>query len=185
MPKRTVLIAALALALVAAGVATAAAVTHQSSHSSAASNATAGKVTLHKTSLGKVLATGSGRTLYLFMRDKHGKSACNGACAGYWPPLMKKGALKAGSGVKAKLLSTTKRKNGKLQVRYNGHPVYLYKFDNGAGQVSGQGQNFFGGKWYVISASGKAIKAAAPNPGTTTSTTGTTGGTTTCSYICP
>ena len=53
----------------------------------AASNATAGRVTLHKTKLGKVLATSSGRTLYLFMADKHGKSACYGQCATYWPPL--------------------------------------------------------------------------------------------------
>jgi predicted lipoprotein with Yx(FWY)xxD motif len=187
MLKRTVLLAAIGLALVAAGVAAAAAVTHQSSNSLAASNATAGRVTLHKTKLGKVLATSSGRTLYLFMKDKRGKSACNGQCATYWPPLMKKGALRAGPGVNAKLLSTTKRKNGKLQVRYNGHPVYLYKLDSGSGQVSGQGQNVFGGKWYVVSASGKAIKAAPPAGGTTTSTTSTTstGGTTTCTYICP
>lgn len=185
MLKRTVLGGAVALVLAAAGVATAAAVTHQSSHSLSASSATAGRVTLHKTSLGKVLATSSGRTLYLFMRDKHGKSACNGQCTVYWPPLMKKGALRAGPGVKAKLLSTTKRKNGKLQVRYNGHPVYLYKLDTGAGQVSGQGQDFFGGKWFVISAAGKAIKAAPPGGGTTTSTT-TSPGTTDCGiYGCP
>ena len=171
MLKRTVLAAALGVALAAAGVATAAAVTHRSSGSSAASSATAGRVTLHKTQLGKVLATSKGRTLYLFMKDKHGKSSCNGQCATYWPPLMKKGALRAGPGVKAKLLGTTRRKNGKLQVTYNGHPVYLYKLDSGSGQVSGQGQNFFGGKWYVVSASGKAIKAAAPAGGGTTSTT--------------
>jgi predicted lipoprotein with Yx(FWY)xxD motif len=186
MPKRIVLGAAVAIALAAAGAATAAAVTHQGSRSLAATSATAGRVTLHKTSLGKVLATSSGRTLYLFMVDKHGKSACYGQCAGYWPPLMKKGALHAGAGVKANLLSTTKRKNGTFQVRYNGHPLYLYTADTGAGQVSGQGQNFFGGKWYVVSASGQAIKAAPP-AGTTTSTTSTTstGGTTTCTYVCP
>jgi predicted lipoprotein with Yx(FWY)xxD motif len=180
MLKRTVVAAALGLALAAAGVATAAAVTHQSSGSFAAGSATAGRVTLHKTSLGKVLASSSGRTLYLFMADKNGKSACYGACPGYWPPLMKKGALRAGTGVKANLLGTTKRKNGKLQVTYNGHPVYLFKQDSGAGQISGQGQNFFGGKWYVISAAGKAIKAAPP-AGTTTSTTGSTCGI----YGCP
>ncbi len=170
MLKRTALVAVSAIALAAAGVAAAAAVTHQSSGSLAASNATAGQVTLHKTKLGKVLATSSGRTLYLFMKDKHGKSACNGQCAGYWPPLMKKGALRAGPGVKTKLLGATMRGNGKRQVTYNGHPVYLYKFDTGAGQVSGQGQNFFGGRWYVVSAAGKAIKAAAPS----TTTSGTT-----------
>ena len=168
MLKRTVLGAALAVALAAAGVAAAAAVTHQSS---AASSATAGRVTLHKTKIGNVLATSSGRTLYLFMKDKNGRSACYGQCAGDWPPLMKKGTLRAGTGVKAKLLGTTKRKNGKRQVTYNHHPLYLYAGDTGAGQVSGQGLNFFGGKWYVLSAAGKAIKAAPPAGGGTTTYT--------------
>lgn len=171
MLKRTILAAALGIALAAAGVATAAAVTHQSSHSLAASSATAGRVTLHKTKLGKVLATSSGRTLYLFVKDKNGKSACYGECATDWPPLMKKGTLRAGTGVKAKLLGTTRRKNGKRQVTYNHHPLYLYAGDNGAGQVSGQGLNFFGGKWWVISAAGKAIKAAPPAGGGTTTYT--------------
>ena len=170
MLKRTVLAAAMAIAL-AAGVAAAAAVTHQSSRSLAASSATAGRVTLHTTKLGKVLATSSGRTLYLFMKDKSGKSACYGQCASNWPPLMKKGTLRAGTGVKAKLLGTTKRKNGKLQVTYNHHPLYLYAGDTGAGQVSGQGLNFFGGKWWVLSAAGKAIKAAPPAGGGTTTYT--------------
>ena len=170
MLKKTVLVAALAFALAAAGVAAAAAVTQQSSGSSSASHATAGRVTLHKTKIGKVLATSSGRTLYLFMKDKNGHSACYGSCASYWPPLMKKGALRAGTGVKSKLLGTTKRKNGKLQVTYKGHPLYLYVSDTGAGQVSGQGLNLSGGKWYVVSAAGKAIKAAAPTGGGTTTT---------------
>jgi predicted lipoprotein with Yx(FWY)xxD motif len=170
MLKKTVLVAALAFALAAAGVAAAAAVTHQSSGSSSSSSATAGRVTLHRTKLGKVLATGSGRTLYLFMKDKNGHSACYGSCAKYWPPLMKKGALRAGAGVKSKLLGTTKRKNGKLQVTYKSHPLYLYISDTGAGQVSGQGLNLSGGKWYVVSAAGKAIKAAAPAGGGTTTT---------------
>ena len=171
MLKRTVLAVALGVALAAAGVAAAAAVTQQSPRSLAASNATAGRVTLHKTKLGKVLATSSGRTLYLFMKDKNGRSACYGQCAGDWPPLMKKGTLRAGTGVKAKLLGTTKRKNGKRQVTYDHHPLYLYAGDTGAGQVSGQGLNFFGGKWYVLSAAGKAIKAAPPAGGGTTTYT--------------
>jgi predicted lipoprotein with Yx(FWY)xxD motif len=180
MLKRTVLGAALAVALAAAGVAAAAAVTHQGS---AASSATAGRVTLHTTKIGKVLATSSGRTLYLFMKDRHGKSACYGKCATYWPPLMKKGALHAAAGVKASLLGTTKRKNGKAQVTYKGHPLYLFKFDHASGQIAGQGQNTFGAKWFALSASGSANKKAHPAGGTTTSTT-TTG--TTCGiYGCP
>src|SRR6185503_17204373 len=168
MLKRTVLAVALGVALAAAGVAAAAAVTHQGC---ASSSATAGRVTLHQTKIGKVLATSSGRTLYLFMKDKNGKSACYGQCASNWPPLMKKGTLRAGTGVKAKLLGTTKRKNGKRQVTYNHHPLYLYAGDAGAGQVSGQGLNFFGGKWWVPSAAGKAIKAAPTGGGTSDTTT--------------
>ena len=185
MPKRTVLAVVLGIALAAAGVAAAAAVTHQSV---ASGKATAGKVTLHKTKLGSVLATRSGRTLYLFLKDRKGHSACYGQCAAYWPPLMKKGALRAGSGVKAKLLGTTKRKNGKRQVTYKGHPLYLYTGDTAAGQLSGQGQNFFGGKWWALSASGKANKKtpAAGGGGGTTSTTTTNGTTTNCGvYGCP
>jgi len=181
MLKRTALGAALAVALAAAGVAAAAAVTHQSS---AASSATAGRVTLHKTKIGNVLATSSGRTLYLFMKDKNGKSACYGQCATYWPPLMRKGALRAGAGVKANLLGTTKRKNGKAQVTYKGHPLYLYKLDHAAGQIAGQRQNFFGGKWYAVSASGAANTKAPPAGGGTSTSTTTTGST--CGiYGCP
>jgi predicted lipoprotein with Yx(FWY)xxD motif len=174
MLKKTVVTALFGLALVAAGVAAAAAVTHQSSGSSAARNATAGRITLHTTKVGKVLATSSGRTLYLFMADKHGRSACYGKCAGFWPPLMKKGKVSAAAGVKAKLLGSTKRKNGALQVTYKGHPLYLFKLDHGAGQIAGQGQKFFGGRWWVLSATGSANKTAPPAGGTTTGNTGTT-----------
>ena len=180
MPKRTVLAVALGVALAAAGVAAAAAITHQSS---ASSSATAGRVTLHSTKIGKVLATSSGRTLYLFMKDKNGRSACYGACAGFWPPLMKKGKVSAGGGVKAGLLGTTKRKNGKLQVTYHGHPLYLFKLDKAAGQVAGQRQNIYGGTWYALSASGSANKKAPP-PGGGTTTGGTTTGTTCGLYGC-
>jgi predicted lipoprotein with Yx(FWY)xxD motif len=46
------------------------------------------RVALGKTTLGKVLVDARGRTLYLFEKDSHGKSACYGACATYWPPLV-------------------------------------------------------------------------------------------------
>ena len=35
---------------------------------------------------GKVLTSDSGMPLYVFDRDADGKSACNGACTGLWPP---------------------------------------------------------------------------------------------------
>jgi predicted lipoprotein with Yx(FWY)xxD motif len=169
LKMKAVLAVIAALALAAAGVAAAAAVTSSSS----------GTVTLHKTKLGKVLATRSGMTLYLFKVDKRGKSACYGQCATYWPPLLKKGKLTAGAGLKSKLLGTTKRKNGTRQITYAGHPLYLFKLDKHAGAVAGQGQDFFGGKWYAVSSRGRAVTKAVS---TTTNTTTTTPTTTTSPY---
>jgi predicted lipoprotein with Yx(FWY)xxD motif len=180
LKKKAILAAVAAFALAAAGVAAAAAVTHPQSFRTLASRSTTGSVTLHTTKVGKVLATRAGMTLYLFRVDKSGKSACYGQCATYWPPLLKKGALTAGTGVRAKLLGTTKRKNGTLQVTYAGHPLYRFKLDKKVGQVAGQGQDFFGGKWYVMSSAGRAITRAA----TTTTNTTTTAPTTTCVYGC-
>jgi len=177
MSKRTVVAIGFAVALVAAGVAAAAAIANPasmrslaSSHSSASST----KITLHKTKIGKVLATSSGMTLYLFLADKRGKSNCYGQCATYWPPVTTKGKVSAGAGIKAALLGTTKRKNGQRQVTYKGHPLYRFKLDKGAGQIAGQGQDFFGGKWYALSSSGAANrKAPAAGAGTTTGATTT------------
>jgi predicted lipoprotein with Yx(FWY)xxD motif len=173
MKMRIAVAAVLAVALVAAGVATAAAVARQGSGSS-------GTVNLHATKLGKVLATKSGMTLYLFVVDRHGKSACYGQCATYWPPLLAANKPTAGAGVKAKLLGTVKRKNGTRQVTYAGHPLYRFKLDKKPGQVAGEGQDFFGGKWWGVSAAGKAVKHAS----TTTTGTTTTSPTTTCIYGC-
>jgi predicted lipoprotein with Yx(FWY)xxD motif len=178
MPKKFVLAAVAALALAAAGVAAAAAVAHPQSFRSLAASSSSGTVTLHKTKLGKVLATRSGMTLYLFKVDKNGKSACYGQCATYWPPLLKRGKLTAGTGLKRSLLRTTKRRNGTLQVTYAGHPLYRFKLDKTAGAVVGQGQDFFGGKWYAVSSTGRAVTKT---PTTTTGTT-TTAPTTTCAY---
>jgi predicted lipoprotein with Yx(FWY)xxD motif len=173
MPRKTIAAAVAAIALAAAGAAAAAAVTHQGA-------ASTGTVNLHKTKLGMVLAAKSGKTLYLFMADHNGRSSCYGKCASFWPPLLAKSKPTAGTGVKKSLLGTVKRKNGTKQVTYAGHPLYGFKLDKQAGQIAGQRQDFFGGVWYVLSRSGKAIKKAAPT-GTTTSTT-TTYPTTTIKY---
>jgi iron(III) transport system substrate-binding protein len=46
------------------------------------------------TSLGTVLVSRSGLTLYGLMKDTNGTSSCNGACAQTWPPLLaEKGLL--------------------------------------------------------------------------------------------
>jgi predicted lipoprotein with Yx(FWY)xxD motif len=132
-------------------------------------NRTGATVDLRKTSLGRVLVNSKGHTLYLFKKDRRGKSFCGASCAKFWPPLLKHGKLTAGSGVKASLLGTTRRGNGSLQVTYNKHPLYTYVLDKKAGQTKGEGVLAFGAKWYAVSAKGRAVAT----PPTTTST-GTT-----------
>ncbi len=113
-------------------------------------------ISLRTTKVGKVLVAANGRTLYLFTAEKGKTSKCYGQCAAYWPPLIARTPT-AGAGLKASLVGTTKRKDGKLQVTYGGHPLYFFANDKKAGDVNGQGFVHFGGAWWVVSASGKKI----------------------------
>jgi predicted lipoprotein with Yx(FWY)xxD motif len=131
-------------------------------------------VSLRKTALGQVLVNSKGRTIYMFMRDKNGKSACNGGCASFWPPLLSKGKPTVGHGLKASLVGTTKRSNGSRQVTYNRHPLYTFALDKQAGQTKGEGNLAFGARWYAVSAKGSAIVEAPAATSTSSSTTTTT-----------
>jgi predicted lipoprotein with Yx(FWY)xxD motif len=123
-------------------------------------------VALHKTALGMILVGGNDHTLYLFGKDRNGKSACSGSCAHFWPPLLTQSKPIAGPGIKAALLGTTKRSDGKTQVTYAKHPLYTYALDKRAGQTTGEGLTFFGGLWDALGANGAAVvKQAAPGSG--------------------
>jgi predicted lipoprotein with Yx(FWY)xxD motif len=117
-------------------------------------------VAVANSSLGRILVDGHGRTLYLFGKDEHGKSACSGQCASFWPPLITARRARAKAGAKASLLGTTRRADGRLQVTYNHHPVYRFAKDTKKGQTNGEGLNIFGGTWYAVSSKGSKIKAA-------------------------
>ena len=164
------------IVVAAAFVAAVAAMILATTHASAASGGP--QVKVGKTALGSILVNAKGRTLYMFAADKHGKSVCYGSCATYWPPLLTTSSKVVGAGVKASLLGTTKRTGGKLQVTYNGHPLYTFVQDAKAGQTSGQGQNLSGGLWWAISPAGTVIKktAAAAPPATTTTPAPAPGG---------
>jgi predicted lipoprotein with Yx(FWY)xxD motif len=109
------------------------------------------------TGLGKIIVDAQGRTLYLFQKDKNGKSACSGQCAAFWPPVIASGKPVAGPGVKASLLGTIKRGDGRMQVTYNHHPLYTFVKDTKKGQTSGAGVDGFGAEWFVVSPAGAGI----------------------------
>jgi predicted lipoprotein with Yx(FWY)xxD motif len=115
------------------------------------------RVGVAHTPLGRILVDSRGITLYDFVKDKGGVSACYGACAALWPPLLTHGKPVAGRGLRASLLGTTRRKDGKLEVTYAGHPLYYFVSDRRPGQTTGQGVNQFGGPWWALSPAGKEI----------------------------
>jgi predicted lipoprotein with Yx(FWY)xxD motif len=114
-------------------------------------------VTAASTKLGMILVDGGGRTLYLFAKDQPNQSACDGACVAAWPVDQSSATPKAGGGVKASLLGTISRGDGTTQVTYNGHPLYYYSGDSGAGQQNGQGVDAFGAGWFVVSPTGGKV----------------------------
>jgi predicted lipoprotein with Yx(FWY)xxD motif len=109
------------------------------------------------TALGRMLVDGHGRSLYLFEKDTRGRSACSGACAAYWPPLLTSGKAVAIKGAKPSLLGSIARPGGGRQVSYAGHPLYFYAGDTRSGQVTGEGLQDFGAGWYALSPAGMKI----------------------------
>lgn len=128
----------------------------QASGSHAAAAATVSLHSLTKVP-GKALVAGNGHALYLFEADKNGKSTCSGACASTWPPFTVSSKPQSGMGVKQSLLGTVKRSDGSMQVTYNGHPLYFFAGDNGAGTAHGEGTEQFGAEWYVMNGHGSKI----------------------------
>jgi len=121
------------------------------------SAARATSVATASSGLGRIVVDGRGRTLYLFEKDKGGKSACSGVCSSYWPPLVTSGKSIAIKGAKPALLGSISRAGGTRQVTYAGHPLYFFSGDSKSGQTNGEGLTDFGASWYVLAPSGKKI----------------------------
>lgn len=105
---------------------------------------------------GQVVADAKGEAFYVFGKESSAKSKCYGACAAAWPPVLTNGKPRAGKGAKASLLGTTKRANGKLQVTYDGQPLYYY-VDDTPGNILCQNVSEFGGLWLVVSPGGAPV----------------------------
>jgi LPXTG-motif cell wall-anchored protein len=106
--------------------------------------------------LGAFITDKDGRTLYLFMRDSEGRSACYGGCANVWPPLLVGSVDPTLDGIGG-TLATTLRNDGNRQVTYDGKPLYYYDADTAPGDTKGQGVN---NVWFVIAPVSTAAPAA-------------------------
>jgi predicted lipoprotein with Yx(FWY)xxD motif/DNA-binding NarL/FixJ family response regulator len=124
-------------------------------HDSAAGHAA--RLKTRQSSLGTFLVEGKGRTLYLFQKDRTSRSRCSGDCAAEWPPLLTTGRPEVPGLVRKSLLGTSRRRDGKTQVTYAGHPLYRHVADQKAGDMNGQGVSAFGARWYAVTPSGRRL----------------------------
>jgi len=117
-----------------------------------------------KEGLGTFLTDASGRSLYLFEADtaaaggRQRASTCYDECAQAWPPLLVQGEpVPANPAVRAQLLGTVQRRDGAMQVTYNGWPLYYYARDQNPGDTNGQDVEGFGGEWYLVTPEGHPV----------------------------
>ncbi len=161
------------LCVAAMALATAPGVALASTQGPAAGKASATTVGAAQAKVGQMLVDSRGHALYLFTG-----TGCSRSCARAWSPLLANGATQAakGSGVNASLLGKTRLGNGKFQVTYAHHALYLFANDRRAGQLGGEGAHQFGGFWYVVDTHGNAIKPKKKTGG---------GGGGVCNPLCP
>jgi predicted lipoprotein with Yx(FWY)xxD motif len=124
-----------------------------------ASGAAGGAVlVLRHTTLGTILTTGQGFTVYAFEADHGTASACTGACAAEWPPVTTGSTrITVAGGAARALAGQTTRPGGEHQLTYAGHPLYTFAGDASPGATNGQGSEAFGARWDVLTQGGQEV----------------------------
>ena len=109
--------------------------------------------------VGEHVVDAEGQSLYVFLNDSPGTSACEGGCLDAWPPasVAEGTSLAIGEGISGEL-GTLERADGTLQLTLDGWPLYRYAGDADPGEVTGEG---VGGVWFVARPDG-----AVPTTGT-------------------
>ena len=112
------------------------------------------RITLGDSDFGSMLFGSNDQAIYIFENDPKGETVCYDECAEAWPPVFTDGKPQAAKGVKASLLGSVKRRDGRLQVTYAGQPLYFYAHE-GPGEVRCHNVDLNGGLWWVVGPDGK------------------------------
>src|SRR5690349_5536785 len=81
------------------------------------------------TSLGTVLVSPEGLTLYALTTDTKTRSSCTGACAQVWPPLLVDKGWTSAPGLDRSLFTTIVRGDGSRQLVAGQWPLYTFSGD--------------------------------------------------------
>ena len=133
-------------------------VTSSSAPASQAAGSSTATVKTASSSLGTILVTAQGMTLYHLSGEQNGKFICTStACTGVWHPL----TLPAGSTLSGEVasLSTVKRPDGTTEVAYKGTPLYTFASDRQPGETKGQGVKDVG-TWSAVTTGSASSKSS-------------------------
>ena len=108
------------------------------------------------TSSGKMVVTGNGLTVYIYLPDQTHPSVttCTGDCANDWPPIVISGRAPTVAAISKSLIGLVTRPEGTRQVTLNGYPLYRYAADHRAGDVRGES---VGDTWFAIDSTGNFL----------------------------
>jgi predicted lipoprotein with Yx(FWY)xxD motif len=112
------------------------------------------RIQVGESQFGTMLFGPRDQAIYVFERDRKGKTVCYGECARAWPPVFANGMPRAAKGVRKSLLGTVRRRDGRRQVTYAGKPLYYYAHE-GPGEVRCHNVNLNGGFWWVLAPDGR------------------------------
>ena len=111
-------------------------------------------ITVGESEFGDMLFDSNNQAIYIFENDPANESVCYDDCAEAWPPVLTEGEPTPGAGVNKGLLGTVERRDGKVQVTYDGQPLYFYA-NEAPGEVKCHNVNLNGGFWWVIGPDGE------------------------------
>jgi predicted lipoprotein with Yx(FWY)xxD motif len=130
------------------------------------SSTTAGKAAAFTVSvkknptLGNILASPDGKTLYT-LTDSSGKAlACTGQCLSLWPPLKLAAGATTPSAPRGVALTVVDGPSGTKLVAAKGLPLYTFSGDSSASDAAGEGLQGFGGTWHVVKTSAAVTPAS-------------------------
>jgi predicted lipoprotein with Yx(FWY)xxD motif len=121
---------------------------------SSAPVATGVVITVGDSDYGPMLFDERGQAIYLFDKETTAQPACYGECAAAWPPVYTRGEPRAAGGVRASLLGSIRRRDGRRQVTYAGRPLYYYAHEK-PGEVRCHNVDLNGGLWWVVGRDGR------------------------------
>jgi predicted lipoprotein with Yx(FWY)xxD motif len=113
------------------------------------------EIVVKDSEFGRILFDANGQVVYVFEIDGRNRSACTSAeCVEAWPPVLTREPPSAGAGADKNLLATIRRGDGRLQVTYNGRPLYFYEHES-PGEIKCHNVDLHGGLWWVVTPRGE------------------------------